>query len=110
MRYVYLVSIQFLYDIVTQPVERTLVPVVHVAPCENEVQDFATLIVDEVKLEAVELAHRPLSPLGIPLEHFVALDQLVVTYGHSYAFDETYARALAKTAEQEEEYHLNGHP
>ena len=105
-----LVRVKLSYDVVAQPVEHLLVPVVHVSPCEDEVQDLATLVADDVELEAVEPSHRALAPLGISLEHLVAPDPLVVAYRHACAVDEAYARALAEAAELEEEHHLYGHP
>ena len=108
--YVPLVCIQFSYNVVAQPVEHFLVPVVHIASCEDEVQDLTTLVADEVELEAVEPTHRALAHLGILLEHFVALDPFVVAHRHACAVDEAYACALAEAAELEEEHHLYGHP
>ena len=73
-------------------------------PCTYE-----DIVADVEKRDYID-SHRAFAPLGIPFEHFVAIDPLVVAYGHACAVDETYARTLAETAELEEEHHLYGHP
>lgn len=86
------------------------IPVVNIARCEHEVQEFSFFVANEVQFEAVEPSHRALAPLGESLEYLVEADALVPAHAQGGAVHETDARAGSHAAsihEQDEgDHHL----
>ena len=85
------------------------IPVVNIARCEHEVQEFPLFAADQMQFEAVEPSHRTLPPLGESLEYLVEMDALVPAHAQGGAVHETDARAGSHAAsihEQDEGDHL----
>lgn len=86
------------------------IPVVNIARCEHEVQEFPLFAADQMQFEAVEPSHRTLPPLGESLEYLVGADALVPAHAQGGAVHETDARAGSHAAsihEQDEgDHHL----
>lgn len=61
----------------------TIVPVVHVCPREAEGYDLPGIVAQQVQLESVAPAHRPLAVLGQSREHLVEIPPDVVAHGAS---------------------------
>ena len=83
------------------------IPVVNIARCEHEVQEFPLFAADQMQFEAVEPSHRALAPLGKSLENPVEMDALVLADAQSRTIDKTDPRAAAQAAlldEQDERY------
>lgn len=86
------------------------IPVVNIARCEHEVQEFPLFAADQMQFEAVEPSHRTLPPLGESLEYLVEADALVPAHAQGGTVHETDARAGSHAAsihEQDEgDHHL----
>ena len=85
------------------------ISVVHIGTCEAESDDFSPVVADEMQLEVVAPAHRPLPVSSQPLEHLVGIAAQVVAYGNHRGVHEADARAFAEGGEVEEKHHLEEH-
>ena len=88
-------------------VPHTLVPVIHVSPCETERYDVAAVVAHEVQLEAVAPAHGPLAVLGQAVENLVEIPPDVVANGNHRAVNECYPRAFAEGVQLHEQHHFD---
>ena len=110
-----LADVPFVTDqLAEDPLDEGTVPerltVIDIARGEHEVQKLAPLAADQMQLEAVEPAHRALSPPGKPLEDLVEADALVPAHAQGGAVHEADARAGSHAAplheQDERDYHL----
>ena len=85
------------------------IPVVNIARCEHEVQEFPLFAADQMQFEAVEPSHRTLPPLGESLEYLVEADALVPAHAQGGAVHETDARAGSHAASIHEQDERNHH-
>lgn len=74
-----------------QCVEYFRIPVVHIPFCQAEVQQFATVIADQVELEAVKPSHGTFADLRHASEHSVGGNTLVMADGNLGGIYETYS-------------------
>ena len=100
-----LVGIQLTEKTVRERLDDILIAVIHIRPCQHEVQYFPLLVADKVQFETDVPAHRALALLGDALENPHAMLPLVVNHRDARAVDEGDARALAEADQVQEHDH-----
>jgi len=85
------------------------VAVVGIGGGEAEGDDFRLVVADEVQLEAVAPAHRPLPVAGKPFEHLVHVSPDVVADGYHGGVHVAHAIASAESTHPQKEHHDEEH-